>query len=500
MRALHGPSDRPVGASWLLYRAAVATGGMTDPSSVRSAPATQGGPGTTTSYDDRGASVDMRRSEGTTSFVWRPSDGAGDEIEMARWDPAAGLLTVFPMAPAGERLEPPYSRVERLEIAADSLLGRDPEESVGENDAGNGLELSCLPDGFSRVFRYGLRLKRRYGAVVRHVEEHTACTAVRLTAAGPEGPDGDVFRIRPGRFDAFRKTVDRNRARARVVAGRINDVEAHNAVADVLGMDPRRPTVGRHPVVVAMTRELTDSPVLDSDERRLLVRQASKESRAAARESPEEFGRLRRDIEFVSLDVLIDQFDKSMTGSASKDEGHWQQFFEDNTFALQQLFAAPVALYGPQLTVRSANAHGRGSRVADFVLVNTVLRTALVVEIKTPAAGLVGAVHRGTDGAEVHLPHRDVLGAVAQVQSQMESVRSDLPGLLRRTPGAEDMDTSHVRGAVIVGTAGGLGAEEKASYLRHRAGLADVAVLAFDEVRDRLALLRSLLAPTGPTA
>ncbi len=187
-----------------------------------------------------------------------------------------------------------------------------------------------------------------------------------------------------------------------------------------------------------------------------------------------------------------------MAGAAAKDESHWQRFFETNTFALQQLFAAPIALYGGQMTVRGVNPLGQGSRIADFVLVNTVLRTALVVEIKTPAAGLAGPVYRGKGGAEVHLPHRDLLGAIAQLQSQMESVRTDLPGLLRDTPGAKALDTFHVRGAVIAGIAGALGPEEKASYLRHRGGLGDVEVIAFDEVRERLAVLRDLLAPQEP--
>lgn len=451
-------------------------------------------------YDGDGETVDLRRSRGRTVFVWRPTDVRREDVEMARWDPVAGLLTVFPMALTAGRLEPQFSRVARLEIAADALAGRDPEQSVGENDRGNGLELECLPDGFGRIFRYGLGLRRRYRGIVEIVEEHSDCTAVRVSAASPEGPDGRVFRMRLARFEAFRRTVDRNRDRATTIAARVNATEAHNAVAEVLGLAPKVTTVGRHPVIVAMTRELTGRPVLNSEERGSLVRQASRESRTAAEESPADFGRLRKDIELVSLDVLIDQFDKSMAGAAAKDESHWQRFFETNTFALQQLFAAPIALYGGQMTVRSVNALGQGSRIADFILVNTVLRTALVVEIKTPTAGLAGPVYRGKGGAEVHLPHRDLLGAIAQLQSQMESVRTDLPGLLRDTPGAEALDTFHVRGAVIAGIAGALGPEEKASYLRHRGGLSGVDVIAFDEVRERLAVLRDLLANQEPSA
>ncbi len=82
-----------------------------------------------------------------------------------------------------------------------------------------------------------------------------------------------------------------------------------------------------------MTRELMGETVLDASERRMLVQLASEESRAAAIEAPAEFGQLRHDIELVSLEVLIEQFEKGMIGSHAKDEGYWQEFFEANTFA-----------------------------------------------------------------------------------------------------------------------------------------------------------------------
>lgn len=453
-----------------------------------------------TTYDGHDEEVQLKLLEGNTVFVWRRSDAfslsghTAEELEVARWDPSAGLLTIVPrMATSGD-LEPQFDKVEELRIDADLLTGREPEQWVDENERGIGLELGCLPSGFGKIFRYGLGLRRHYRRIIQHVEDHTHCAAVRFVVAGPEGLDGPVFNIRGERFAEFKRAVDRNRERATTVAARVNVTEAHNAVAELLGLPQRKTTVGRHPVIVAMSRELTGLPVLDSEERRALVRQTSLESRAAAVEAPEEFGQLRRDIEVVSLDVLIEQFDRSMTGAAAKDESHWQHFFQTNTFALQQLFAVPIALFGEQVTVKGINALGQGSRIADFVLVNTITRTALVVEIKTPAAGLTGSIYRGAGGAEIFLPHKDLMGAVTQLQAQMESARVHLPDLLRDTPGLGPIDTVVVRGAVIAGMAQPLGAEEKASYLRFRDGLAGLEVVAFDEVRDRLRVLRDLLA------
>jgi hypothetical protein len=383
--------------------------------------------------------------------------------------------------------------VTELQVDTDSLGHWDAENAVTENDSDGSLEMDGLPKGFGKIFARGLGLRRDYRGVIHNIEEHTQCTIVRFSRSAKEGPDGRVFYLALDRFRTYRNAVDLNRNRATVVARRVNVTVAHNAVADLLGLERRTPTVGRNPVVQAMTRELTGQHVLDAGERKLLVQRVTKESRAAATEAPQEFGLLRRDIELVSLEVLIGQFEKAMIGH-SNDEKFWQKFFQANTFALQQLFAAPVALYAPQLTVKSNNALGSGARIADFVLVNTITRSGFVVEIKTPGAKLTeNRAYRGAGGAEVYLPHGNLLGAVTQVQAQLESAQIHLPELLRQTPDVRPLETYVVRGAVIVGTAGTLSSEQKASYQRYRAGLGNVDVIGFDEVLDRLKIVHGLL-------
>lgn len=445
--------------------------------------------------------VELELRGDVTAMLWRPSEDHTDaSMEMARWDPATGLLTIIPQTASLGSLVPQFTQITELHLHADVLPEWDPDAWVCESERMLGLELAVLPPGFSRIFQFGLGLRRHYREFLCQLETLTTCTAVRFGATGPEGPEGSVFRVSLARFDDYRREVDRNRARGNVVVGRVNETVAHNAVADLLALDLQAPSIGRHPVVQAMTRELTGKHPLNADERRMLMEQASKESRAAAAEAPAEFGRLRRDLEFVSLDVLIEQFERNLHGSSARDEAHWQEFFETNVFALQQLFSEPAVLYGSQLTVKGVNAAGEGSRIADFVLVNTVTRTAIVVEIKTPASRLTGPVYRGSGGAEVFPPHKDLTGAIAQVQGQMESVRIHLPNLLGDTPGAAPLNTVTVLGTVVTGTAGTLGETERSSFLRYREGLAGVDVIAFDEVVDRLRILRSLLADPPPTA
>lgn len=369
---------------------------------------------------------------------------------------------------------------------------------VGESDDGGLLELLGVPDGFGRVFAYGLGLRRPYRGIIHAIEDLTDCRTVAFGTWQREGAVGPTFRLNLSRFAEFRKSVDRNRNRGNAVVRRVNLADAHNAINDVLGGERVVPELGRIPIIRGMTRGVAGDVVFDAEDGRVLVRETVAHTRRIAAESPKEFGVLRRDVELVSLEVLIEQFSSALDGKRSNDEGYWQGFFEKNPFALQQLFAAPVALYGEQLSVRGSNARGRGARIADFMLVNTVTKTAHVVEIKAPSTKLLrSAPYRGTDGSEVFVPHNELLGAIAQVQAQMESTVVDLPDLLRRTPGSNELSTVSVRGAVLVGSTSALTSEQRDSFIRFRDGLAGVKVMTFDEVRDRLQGLHDLLVETA---
>lgn len=192
----------------------------------------------------------------------------------------------------------------------------------------------------------------------------------------------------------------------------------------------------------------------------------------------------------MSLDVLIEQFEEALVGRTARREEHWQRFFTTNQFALQQVFSAPILVRRDQAHVRGTDALGQGSRIADFLCVNAITRSCVVVEIKTPATALMAAnAYRGSGTAGVYPVHKDLSGAVSQVQAQMESVPRDL----KHNPKLDEIDKWHVRGAVISGKVSGLSDEQRESFLRYREGLTSVTVLGYDEVCERLKYLHAML-------
>jgi hypothetical protein len=443
-------------------------------------------------HEDRLGSVRESHDGNELVLSWSRR-GAVEETEMLRYDVEAKLLRIFPKIRRSLTFENPFDQLTELQIEAPDW---NPARHSVESERYGLLRVVGLPRGFSAVYEFGLGVSRDYRGLLEEIEKRSACTAVRFAVSGDEGPDGNVFRLTLERFEAYRATVDRNRGRSKTALWRVIDAERHNAVADLFNLKRVEPKYGKNAVIRAITEEVATGYVIDAAGRASLVDQVVLQAPKVAHEAPEQFGRLREDIELVSLEVLIEQFEQGLVGRAGRDEGHWQKFFTTNPFALQQVFSAPILVLRGQVHVKGTDALGQGSRITDFLCVNAVTRSAIAVEIKTPATELMATkAYRGSGTAEVYPPHRNLSGSVSQVQAHMESVSRDL----RDTPDLGSIDKWHVRGAVIVGRISELNDEQRTSFLRYRDGLTGVTVLGYDEVGERLRYLRALLkSPPQP--
>lgn len=442
-------------------------------------------------FEDRAGSVEESRDGNELVLSWSRS-GANERMEVLRFNRDAKLLRIFPKVRRNLSYEDAFDQLTELQIEAPRW---DPEHHSAEGERFGLLHVVGLPRGFAATYEFGLGVMRDYRGLLEEIEERTACTAVRFVTSGEEGPDGNVFRLTLERFEAYRAVVDKNRGRGRTAVGRVLEAERHNAVADLFNLDRVEPQYGRNAVINAITEEVASGYVMNAADRATLVNTVRIEAPKVAHETPEQFGRLREDIELVSLEVLIERFERGLVGRAARDEGHWQAFFATNPFALQQVFAAPILVVRGQVHVRGTGALGRGSRIADFLCVNAVTRSAVVVEIKTPATDLMAsAAYRGSGTAEVYPTNRHLSGAVSQVQAQMESVPRDL----QDSAELGSIDKWHVRGAVIAGRVSELSDEQRASFLRYREGLTTVTVLGYDEVCERLKSLHAMLTNQPP--
>jgi hypothetical protein len=209
------------------------------------------------------------------------------------------------------------------------------------------------------VYDFGLGVMRNYRGLLEEIEKRTSCTAVRFVASGDEGPTGSIFRLTLERFESYRAAVDRNRGRASTAVRRVVDAESHNAVAALLNLDPVEPKYGTNPVIRAITEEVATGYVTSPADRATLVDHVVCQASQVAHETPERFGRLREDIELVSLKVLIEQFEQGLRRRAGR-KPTGRTSFLTNPFALQQVFSAPILVVRGQVHVRGTDALGQG--------------------------------------------------------------------------------------------------------------------------------------------
>lgn len=423
-----------------------------------------------------------------------PRYGDGPPLEMLRFHREHHLLRIFPRATHHGRLEREFEQVTELQLED---FNWDADDHSAEHDRFGLLYVRGLPKGFGSIYEFGLGIQREYADLIDEIEKHTECTIVRFVDSDPEGEgsDGKTFRLSLRRFENYRATVNLNRGRGRTAVRRVVEAECHNAVAALFGLERVQPKFGRNAVIRALTEEVATGHVMDPEDRDLLASELARAAPALAREAPERLGQLRADIELVSLEALIERFTMSLAGRHATDEPYWQDFFNTNRFALQQVFSTPLVVLREHAHVQAADVDGRGARITDFLCANTVTRTAIVVEIKTPAAKLVtDRPYRGRAGsAAVYPPHLHLSGAVSQVQSQLAAVPQDLAQRLDRTPEL-DIDAWHdPRGAVIAGRLSSLDGARRESFLRYRAGLSVVTVLGYDEILEHLIALHRML-------
>lgn len=442
--------------------------------------------------EDRWGTIEVR-NEGHELVLIRTERRNPEPLEMLRFDRVAKLLRIFPKVSRSGQFEDQFVRIVELQLEAPEW---DPNYHSVEGERFGLLHVVGLPAAFSATYEFGLGIKRVYRDFVDEIEKHSRCSIVRFTYTGKEGlaDDGKTFWVSMQRFERYCAAVDRSQGRGHTAVRRVIDAERHNAVADLFGLDKVDVKYGRNEVIRALTEEVSTGYVMDAADRATLVNELARAAPKVAREEPEQFGQLRADIELVSLDVLIDRFEKGLNGGRSADEGHWQDFFNTNRFALQQLFAMPIVVARTQAHVQAADVDGRGSRISDFLCANTVTRSAIVVEIKTPATELVAREpYRGKGTAAVYPLHRSLSGAVAQAQSQMAAIPRSLAARLADTPDLNIDAWNDVRGAVIAGRVSALTNEQRDSFVRFRAGLSTVIILGYDEVLERLKTLLAVL-------
>lgn len=410
-------------------------------------------------------------------------DDPADRMKLAEFDLSGDRVDLYPIytLPSTDKfLTPKYNQIVR--ISARLVLDELPRFPLDVEDA-----LRALPPGLTKDFQYGLGLVKAYKVILDTIEANTECTAVSIGGEGPTGTVDEVFNIMQDDFDALRREIDRIASRSHAVSARFRSAHVHNALASSLGMPSVTVRRGRHPVTQLMTDVVGGARALDSAEQDGLFDLAARESRRIAETRPEALAKLKADIDLVTLDTLIDRFERALT--AGRAEPYWQSFFEMNPFALHLAFGYSVIQVRSQASVGGRNLGGAGDKIVDYLVKNPESNNVGIFEIKRPKAGLVRpTTYRGG----VHAPTEELAGSVTQILDQRYQLQRSLTAMKEASRDYE-LEQYAIGCCLVIGRTPSEPDEQK-SFELFRHSLKDIVVVTYDELLVKLKKLRELLS------
>lgn len=135
------------------------------------------------------------------------------------------------------------------------------------------------------------------------------------------------------------------------------------------------------------------------------------------------------------------------------------------------------------------------TKIADYLFKNSLTNNVALVEIKKPSTKLLNAreYRQGVFG-----PSKDLNGAVTQVLDQAYSLTKNLTGL-KESSRQWDLESYAISCFVVAGrTPSATDPAKQKSFELYRANSRSVTIVTYDEILERLRLLRDFLAPAAP--
>lgn len=401
-------------------------------------------------------------------------------------------LTIWPLNVRPDKadyLMPKYDAIERIVLSRH--VRRPYQLPESEDDVVELLD--GLPEGFSKQFQFGLGL---------HWENRFICEAIAsipgISILCIHGGNGDqdavidtpFYILGLRRFHEIRKELARIAARHQRVARTDKDVFTYQKLLHAADADrfPRKISKIKPDAIADMTNVGGARASLSKRDQRAAVRLVNENAEDLAKAEPQALMSLKTDIERVTLKELISKMEDMLTKSLM--EARWQSFFLMNPFVLSLAFSVPTMMVQGNPYVGGKRFNGRGGKISDFLLATATTGNLAIVEIKKPSTELLTKTPYRDD---VYGLSPELNGTLIQVLDQRYKLQKTLP-LLKDESGMHDIHAYAVKCIIIAGTTPATVHERKSlEFARH--AFADVMLVTFNELLNRLKHMYEVLAP-----
>jgi hypothetical protein len=250
-----------------------------------------------------------------------------DPIILARYKASTRTLTTFPISTTfgAYFLEPKYLHLE-------TIILEDVDSPGAMRDDGY-LYFEELPAGIIRepLAGFGLAYDMRF--IAEATERQSGVTTLRISNDKGVSREGDVLSMSYSLFNKFRRDINRTHKRSIALANIAKRDYLDANLNIMLDPDFELP-IGdgtRRPVADILAETLIGKSRSPEAEARAAARTVKRSVRTLAEKVPAELLELRREIELVSIEELIEIFDKKLSQTGLQ-ERHWQEFLNANAF------------------------------------------------------------------------------------------------------------------------------------------------------------------------
>ena len=428
-------------------------------------------------------------NERLTSVKIDPLDGEKHRVRILVVNSKEKTITIEPRNTRfadSNFLEPKYPQIRQIQIDIPNLFQWWRYEELPDTRDDILELLSSFPPAFTKDPDYGLGLAKDYRFIVEKVEELSDCTTLVVTSSGETRIDGSNFYISQSHFESLRRSINNITNLGRSASVSVKTATVHNLLAEKID----RPTVevnfGRHPYRRLITVEAASEMVLGDKEQDAILEMMTRSAKIFARAKPQKLAKMRSQIEFVTMDVLIERFEE-MLGKKLK-EAIWQKFINENSFIVNMTFGHPVILVKQQASVGGWKLSGDGNKIADFLVKNSLTNNTAILEIKTPQTKIVS---KNPVRGGVYAPSSEISGSINQVLDQKYQFQKNI-AQLKEGSRLYNIESYAVHSCLIIGLTPDSD-DKKKSFELFRNNSKEVEIFTFDEVLEKIKQLHSFL-------
>jgi hypothetical protein len=406
-----------------------------------------------------------------------------EPVKILEFDATDSRVRIYPIGtqPTYDLFaQPKYNVLRVISVPLDNFEAPSIADDVPEL-------LERLPRGFLKDYQFGLGLAKPYRPIVMAIEKETHCEELYLVTEGNARIDGRRLTISLSDFEAARAEADRIASRSNTAAINVKLASAGNWVARLLGHPEVAYKRGKHPMVQAFADAAANNQPLDDKEIENLGDAIRKQPKLISTNRPEALAKLRSDIELVELDGLVSRFGQ-MLASTFHTEATWQNFFVQNPFILSFAFGYPMILVQDQAVAGGRKISGSGEKIVDFLSKNPATNNVAIIEIKKPSTPVVQQrEYRGG----VYGPSNELTSSITQVLDQRYQLITEF-ATLQKASRRYDIESFAVRLCLVIGRPPS-DPDQAKSFELFRNTLSTIEVITFDELLERIRLLRSFL-------